>query len=213
MNSMATIFEIWPLRLLSPNEISFDVTPANLPMINKLSEEWINGCLSRLGLSTVVRDWHVEACRCNYYSYFPESDDWEDRWRVTWTIFVSVHRLDQPITSGLRSLPIAFDRHDPSWHFQDYENINEDRFVLLFAYHRKKNDIAQSDKFIKNLISKLAEAGIEDIHTTTFSYDDGWREIRVRFISRNFTENTVFFDEMLRHLKNRQFIVNWEQFW
>lgn len=204
---MKPIFEIWSPHIIAGSTLVFDVTPANLPELNRLSAEWLDGCLASLGLQARALSWRVCPSRCNYYSNFPHADDWQDRWRLTWTINVTLSDPDGT-HSGLSTAPTWFDRLDPSWSFEFGDDHRDSGSILMVA---PAGDAARIAGHVDHLASELERLGRNAVETSTHVYDDGWMEGRVRFSRAGFDSDAQSLDEIVRRLEHSGFVTNWSR--
>jgi len=183
-----------------------------MPLINRLTDDWVSKCLSKIGIDASVAEWSLEPSRTNYYSLFPDSADWRDRWRASWTLTVRLDKSATPLSSSFRSLPIPFDDHDPTWDFNDYDNIHRDRYMLLFAARDADLRLHIEDSAYR-AAHQIGAISAKVTSVSFCEYDDMWREARIRFQSTDAACLMSSFDIVLNDIRQQRFTVNWAALW
>ena len=209
---MATLFEIWLPRCPSPGVVEVDVTRANLPMLDRLSRQWVDGCLAAIGVTGRSRNWEIRAARCNYYAAYPESDDWEDRWRLTWSVRIALASAQELRRPGLRTLPIPFEERDPTWHFDESGEVAVERGVVQFAESRRV-PAGEQEARSAHAMARLVALGMKDLSETRFALDGDWQMSGLHFACDDFARRARDLDKVVSELEADGTVVNWSQPW
>lgn len=76
--------------------------------------EFSQGIADALGVPMTVREWSIGSFRTPFYSEYPTSDEWEDRYPEVWRITLTGDATgDAPVEPSLR--PAPFDGFDSTW--------------------------------------------------------------------------------------------------
>lgn len=205
---MAALFELWSPRMVGERTVAVDITPAALPKLDAPPESWVVACLSVIGIGEEPQRWKLQPSRCNFYSMFPHASDWRDRWRITWTLTCRLAAADT-LDSSLSEAPMAFDQRDPSWSFDDYDDIHRGFYTMVFVA-----DAAASDDIngaVDAVRSDLEASGANDIIPARHRLGELRVEGRVRFRSPNFSENVGAYDAILARLRRAGFQTYWTE--
>ncbi|MGW1782656.1 hypothetical protein ACWCQQ_26490 [Streptomyces sp. NPDC002143] len=92
----------------------FDVAASGEVFLNEATSELCQHIAGRLGIHVrEIQGWDVQRICTPFYTQFPDSEDWLDRYHVSWRM--SIH-LRGAVSAGERDLgPIPISVSDPTW--------------------------------------------------------------------------------------------------
>jgi len=91
-----------------------EVMRTNIGRVVDGDPEFTQGIADALSLPLSVREWSIETFRSSYYSEYPESDDWRDRYPEVWRVTLTGDATgDGEAEPALK--PVEFGGHDSTW--------------------------------------------------------------------------------------------------
>lgn len=81
----------WPRRGL----VNIEVLQTGYPELQEGSSDLVSTLLSACNLDGNPGAWSLQPSRSYFFSGFPESEDWEDRWCKGWTVSVELNRMSE----------------------------------------------------------------------------------------------------------------------
>lgn len=201
---MTTLFNVWNPARIGDEEVSFDVTRANVPGVSSGDPDWVAACLEAIGVSAPARDWSIQASRCHFYSDYYDEPVWEDRWPETWVVRV---RLDgkAPQTFGPPEwVPRNVDRYDRTWE-NDEVDADHDRTALLLLLLRGQQ--AEADSVRDHLQAELpAVCSVRSTRVEAAGPD--WFRIRILVRDGLFPDLVKELDAVIREGRRQGLVVN-----
>jgi hypothetical protein len=91
-----------------------ELTPTNVSRVVSGDREFAQGVADTLGLPLTVESWSVATFRSSYYSEYPDSDDWEDRFPEFWRLTLTGSPAGDGNASPALS-PVPYEGYDSTW--------------------------------------------------------------------------------------------------
>jgi hypothetical protein len=201
------LFNIWSFGSLPDRRIRFDVTAGNLPELKNGTPTWIEGVLRQIDVSGTPGHWEITAWRCNFYSDYPGSEAWEDRWPRGWTVTVEMDGEVPVIDPVMPRAPISFDEPDQTWDgLSDPSAHSRDALIVLLALHERQ----KAEQQISSWLSSLA--GRESMTASQNDLASGGIEFRVHLRGVIFPERLAALDEFLTLAGKQGYLIDWQSY-
>jgi hypothetical protein len=147
-------YHVWNPFLVDKDTLEFIVTTADSDQIAKGTDEFIAGILKDIGLSSAKPGkWTLDFARTPYFSEYPDSDDWRDRWQPVWRATVKLK--SPPAKPPTRQVPyFETNSTDDSWSQKDYHGKKKTARALIIADFKNDGDRKKAEAAIKKIAPK-----------------------------------------------------------
>src|SRR5262245_1600340 len=112
-------FEIGALYWLREDEANTEILETGASQMAQGSKDMIAAVLSACKVEGEVGRWSIRPTRSYFFSGFPESHRWQDRWRKGWTLAVKFERVFSNFDASVFTPGKPFDTCDPTWVYDD----------------------------------------------------------------------------------------------
>ncbi|MBC7421948.1 MAG: hypothetical protein H7334_00680 [Ferruginibacter sp.] len=137
----------------SLNEISIILFDDIGDSIGPGSKNFFDQIFQDLKISADPKSWNVEPCRCDYYSDFPDEEEWEDVWRVTWKARV-ITKGNIGMIPLMKSIFIESIAEDENWIYEKRVTSESITNCLIISDFNSFQDL-------KNVVDKIAKLAFQ----------------------------------------------------
>ena len=174
-----------------------EVLETGVPQLARGSEATIGEFASKCGLEGAVKRWSIYPTRSFFFSGYPDSEKWEDRWRKGWNI--SVEFTEQ--SSRSHALVFApgrpIDVRDPTWSYGNAPAESDRERYTLIA--KTTGAPGQDDAAIAQQMKRLTDDVLQHFRITNAFQALDQLFLRLAFQDKG-EANTLAFLSKLRTL-------------
>jgi hypothetical protein len=125
-------FEIGALYWPSEDEANLEILETGASQMAQGSKDMVVAILSACNVSGEIAGWSIRPTRSYFFSGFPDSHSWQDRWRKGWTLTAKFNRISSRADASVFAPGKPLDVCDPTWVY-DHRIIEDSRekFTLI----------------------------------------------------------------------------------